>query len=341
MLALITGASGFLGQFVVDAMLVRGHHVRALLRNASAAPRRAWSNRVEVLRGDLRGRELPRGMFDGVDVLIHLAACLGGDEDRQFNSTVVGTENLLAAMQSSATRRIVLASSFSVYGWTAVRGTMDETSPLESRVYERGGYAIAKLWQERVARRICEEQGWDLAILRPGFIWGPGHADVPAVHFTLGPVELVWGIGRRLPLTYVENCADCFVTAAEQQPGGIHAFNVIDSDAVTGWRYAGEYLTRSATRAIRIPVPFAALSFAAWTADRARTLVFGTKGRLPSALMPARLALHRPRRYSTRKLAEELRWSPPFSFEQSLDRCFAASLPDSGDLQPTGRRIGR
>ena len=180
-----------------------------------------------------------------------------------------------------------------------------------------------------------------MAILRPGFIWGSDHANVPTVHRTVGLFDFVWGINRRLPLTYVENCADCFVATAERQPAGIHCFNVIDSDAVTSWRYAGEYLKRSAQRAVRIPVPFATLSLAAWTADRARALLFGAKGKLPSALMPVRLALHRPRRYSTRKLAEELRWSPPLNFEQSLDRCFASGPRDVAEQRPIARKVGR
>ena len=56
-------------------------------------------------------------------------------------------------------------------------GTLDEESPLESDLYRRDGYAIAKTWQERVVRRMSREQHWDLTVLRPGFIWGRDHED--------------------------------------------------------------------------------------------------------------------------------------------------------------------
>ena len=85
---------------------------------------------MEVFRADLRtSRELPRA-FEGVDVLIHLAAVVSGGEDAQFAGTVVGTERLLDAMASSTCRRLVLCSSFSVYDFSATHRTLDEDSPL-------------------------------------------------------------------------------------------------------------------------------------------------------------------------------------------------------------------
>ena len=85
------------------------------------------------------------------------------------------------------TRRLVLASSFSVYDWSAIRGELTEESPVEpaTDLYDRDGYAVAKVWQERVARRMAAEHGWDLTVLRPGFIWGRGN-------------EYLAGLGQKL-----------------------------------------------------------------------------------------------------------------------------------------------
>src|SRR5215813_13513490 len=87
---------------------------------------------TDIVRADLRSaRELDQ-IFDGVDVLVHLAAAVTGGEDAQFASTVVGTENLIKAMARSGCRRLVLASSFSVYDWSSIHGVLDERSPLEA-----------------------------------------------------------------------------------------------------------------------------------------------------------------------------------------------------------------
>ncbi len=164
---LITGANGFLGRHVVDAFAQRGHRVRAMVRPASKLPALAWGSHVEVVLADLRTSRELRTAFDGIDALVHLAAATSGDDEGQFASSVVGTERLLDAMARSQTRRLVLASSFSVYGFSQVHRRLTEDSPLEERIYERDGYAIAKLWQERVARRMSQQHAWDLTVLRP------------------------------------------------------------------------------------------------------------------------------------------------------------------------------
>ena len=183
MRALVTGANGFLGRHVVSTLLARGIDVRAVVRPAARLEALGWPSSVEVFRADLRAsRELGRA-FEGVDVLLHLAAVVSGAEDAQFAGTVVGTERLLDAMAASACRRLVLCSTFSVYDFSSTRRILDENSPLHAAqdVYARDGYTIAKWWQERVTRRFAETHGWDLTVLRPGFIWGRDHAYMAAL----------------------------------------------------------------------------------------------------------------------------------------------------------------
>ena len=77
--------------------------------------------------------------------MIHLAAGVKGTEDAQFAASVVGTERLLEAMARSETKRLVLASSFSVYDWSAIKGELDRgvagragARPLRPRRLRRG-----------------------------------------------------------------------------------------------------------------------------------------------------------------------------------------------------------
>ena len=77
--------------------------------------------------------------------------------------------------------RLVLASSLSVYQMAAPGDELTEEWPLAPDAPGLDAYASAKLAQEEVARRMSAARGWDLTILRPGFIWGTGRlAPAPA-----------------------------------------------------------------------------------------------------------------------------------------------------------------
>jgi nucleoside-diphosphate-sugar epimerase len=266
-------------------------------------------------------------------VLIHLAAAVRGDADAQFAAAVVGSERLMAAMAESRTRRLVLASSFSVYDWSAIRGTLTEESPIEAGpdLYERDGYAIAKAWQERVVRRAADEHGWALTILRPGFIWGRGNAYLAGLGQRFGPVHLVFGLRTRLALTHVENCADLFARAAEDPRAAGQIFNVVDGDEVRTWDYLGEYLRRSGTRGVRLPIPYPLAMAGVRLAQRVSKWIFRGQGRLPSLLVPCRFeARFKPLRYSNRKVRDLLGWQPPLTYQECLRRTYDPAPVVSG-----------
>jgi nucleoside-diphosphate-sugar epimerase len=333
MKVLVTGANGFLGRHVVAALVGRGHAVRALVRPASrldgpGGP--GWSRSVEIFRADLRAaRDLDRA-FDGVDVLVHLAAAVSGGEDAQFASGVVGTEKLMAAMARSQTRRVVLASSFSVYDWSAARGTLDEETPVEpsADLYGRDGYAVAKVWQERVVRRASGVHGWDLTVLRPGFIWGRGNEYLACLGQKVGPLHLLFAPAAKIPLTHVENCAECFTLAAETSGAAGETLNVIDDQGISAWRYLGDHLRLSGARGLRVPVPYVLAMAPVRLAQLTSRLIFRGKGKLPSLLVPCRFeARFKPLRFSNQKAREALGWRPALSYEEALRRTYGAPGP--------------
>jgi nucleoside-diphosphate-sugar epimerase len=258
MRALVTGANGFLGRHVVDALLARGVEVRAMVRPAAHLEVLGWPSSVEVFRADLRNSRELRGAFKDVDVLLHLAAVVSGGEDAQFAGTVVGTERLLDAMTTSACRRLVLCSTFSVYDYSSTHRVLDEGSPLHQApdVYTRDGYTISKWWQERVTRRFTEEHGWTLTVLRPGFVWGCDHGYLAALGQQFGRHHLVIGPLTRLPMTHVENCADVFALAAADARARGQTLNVVDGPGERIWTYLSDYMCGSGQPGWRLPVPY-------------------------------------------------------------------------------------
>lgn len=327
MRALVTGANGFLGRHVVAALLARGIEVRAMVRPATRLDALGWPSSVEIFRADLRSsRELPLA-FEGVDVLIHLAAVVSGGEDAQFAGTVAGTERLLDAMVGSACRRLVLCSSFSVYDYSATRAVLDEDAPLQRApdVYSRGGYTVAKWWQERVTRRYAETQGWDLTVLRPGFIWGRDHGYLAALGQQLGRHHVVIGPQTRIPMTHVENCADVFALAAVDPRARSQTLNVVDGPGERVWTYLSDYMRGSGVSGWRLPIPH-------WLASAVVRLAFATVFRqatkVPAILTPHKFdAMLKPLRFENRKLRQTLGWTPPLDYAQCLARTYGPVPP--------------
>jgi UDP-glucose 4-epimerase len=320
--ALVTGANGFLGRHVVDALRSRGHEVRAMVRPAARIEDLGWPPSVGVVRADLRVARDLESCFEGIDVLVHLAAAVTGGEDLQFAATVGGTERLLEAMARTSCRRVVLASSFAVYDWSAIRSTLDESSPLEPvpDLYERDGYAISKSWQERVARRFSERHGWDLTVLRPGFIWGRDHGYLAALGQRIGRFHVVIGPRSRIPLTHVENCADLFAVAATDPRARGRTFNVVDGDGERIWTYLGEYCRGTGDGGVRIPIPY---RMAYGVVRLAYATILRRNPKLPGLLVPCQLESRmKPLRYTNRRAREVLGWTPPLDLRACLERTY-------------------
>jgi UDP-glucose 4-epimerase len=333
MRALITGANGFLGRHVIGALLARGIEVRAMVRQAARLEGLGWPSSVEVFRADLRTScELQRA-FEGVDVLLHLAAVVSGGEDAQFAGTVAGTERLLEAMAATACQRLVLCGSFSVYNYSLTGGTLDEDSPLHQTpdLYTRDGYSISKWWQERVTRRFAEKHGWDLTVLRPGFIWGRDHSYLAALGQQFGRHHLVIGPLTRMPMTHVENCADAFVLAAVDARARGQTFNVVDGPGERIWTYLSD------RPGWRLPVPY---WLSIMMVRLAFATVFRTATKVPSILIPRRFESRlKPLRFENRKLRETLGWTPRLDYQQCLARTYGPRRPPKPDASAPVRLL--
>jgi 2-alkyl-3-oxoalkanoate reductase len=321
---LVTGAGGFLGQRLVATLLRSGHAVRAMIRPDSPFESIGGFAAAEVFRADLiRTAELAPA-FEGVDVLVHLAAAMTGDERCMFAGSVNGTERLLAAMVGSDCRRIVLASSFAVYNWSAVGSVLDENSPLETNtgLHLRDAYAKSKSQQERVTRRLAAEYGWDLTVLRPGYIWGRGRPDIVPCCVRIGRLYLIIGPTTRLPLTHVENCADLFSKAATDLRAIGETFNVVDGPGERIWTYVGDHLRYSGTRGIRVPLSYALV----WTTIKVMYAAgLRRLGRLPGLLVPRRFeARLKPLFFSNRRIHEQLGWQPPHAYSDCMNLTYSA-----------------
>jgi UDP-glucose 4-epimerase len=310
--ALVTGGNGFLGRHVVTALRGAGFGVRVL-----DLAKREETAGVEQVTADLLTCETLEAAFADVDVLVHLAASLRGSDDEVLHNTVEGSRRLFEAMARMRTAHLVLASSLSVYDWSKVGDTLDESAAIldadTSNAYD--GYARAKTLQEQLAREFAERRGWALTVLRPAVLWGRGAWGEFLVGARLGPLRAVVAPRAAIRLLYVENAADAFALAAGRRDGGERTFNLIDPPALSTWQYAG--LVGRRLGGIRVPLPYGlGLGIA-----RIAALLSGGRGSLPYFLQPRRFeALHKPVRCNAERAQRGLGWAPRFRFEEALAR---------------------
>lgn len=334
MRVLVTGASGFLGQYVVVAALRQGHQVMAMVRSPKAgqSPSQtrtdglSWHNHpsVDLVRADLA---YPDGLAEAIapaEAVIHLAAVKSGTFDEQMAGTVTATKNLLAAMDQANIRRLVAISTFSVYDCLAKpRGSLlDESFPIEDEPIHRDGYARTKLMQETLYREFECNQAEQVTILRPGMVYGRSNLWNPLLGIPLG--RRLWlrvGADAILPLTYVENCAEAIVNALDRPEAIGSTLNIVDDPLPTRKAFGDALVQRTPGSPWLVPVSWElaqGIANLAWAVD---SKVFKGKVRLPGILVPARLqARFKPFRYSNEKAKHQLGWQPRYGLTEALER---------------------
>jgi dTDP-L-rhamnose 4-epimerase len=212
---LITGGAGFIGRHVSEELLRRGHRVRVLdslieqVHGADAQP--VLADGVELVRGDVRDGNLVSRALKGVDSVVHLAAEVGVGQsmyevERYTSVNDVGTAVLFERLIDGPVRRVVTASSMSIYGeglYRDVDGAIVEDAerrtlrdgqanwepldpqgrqlvPLATPEWKRPNlasiYALNKYVQERTTHIMTRPYGIEGVCLRLFNVYGPGQA---------------------------------------------------------------------------------------------------------------------------------------------------------------------
>ncbi|MBN1852722.1 MAG: NAD-dependent epimerase/dehydratase family protein, partial [Pirellulales bacterium] len=182
---LVTGATGFIGTWLVKALVDRGQTVRALSRRTNPKPPPGFDGpaggplghpRVELVQGDIRHPEALVRAAEGCRYVFHVAGYAKNWAARRetfFELNVVGMHNVLDAAVAAGAQRIVWTSSIVTLGPTRPGEVGNEAMP---RISDRcfTAYEASKLQAEREALRRAEE-GLPLVVVNPTRVFGPGH----------------------------------------------------------------------------------------------------------------------------------------------------------------------
>jgi len=235
---LVTGGAGFIGSHITERLVSEGGDVRVLddLSSGHESNLDSFRGGVELIRGDIRDVQLVNEAAKGVDVVFHEAA-LGSvprsvaDPVTTHEVNITGTLNVLLAARDAGVRRVVYASSSSVYGETPVLPKREDMSP-----QPLSPYALSKLAGEHYASVFKHVYDFDIVSLRYFNIFGPRQdpesqyaAVIPRFITALleGKAPVIYGNGlQSRDFTYVENVVNANLLAAEAEGVGGQAFNV-------------------------------------------------------------------------------------------------------------------
>lgn len=247
--ALVTGGSGFLGRYIVEQLADRGDRVRCLSRSA---PAEMATERIEIVRGDIRDAGQVRDACRGVDAVFHVAALPGvwGPAAMFHDINVVGTQNVIAGCRTNGVRRLIFTSSPSVvFDGTPHAGANESLPYAESFLC---AYPQTKAIAERAVLAANGSDRLSTVALRPHLIFGPRDPHLlPRVvrRAAAGKLRRVGDGTNLVSVSYVENAARAHLQACDRlAPGSAlagRAYFINEPEPVNLWDFINDVLSRA------------------------------------------------------------------------------------------------
>jgi len=238
MRCLITGASGFVGGHIAEALTRRGWPVAAIVRPVSDA---AFLEKlgVTILRGQISDASLVGKAVQETDAVIHCAAKVGdwGPVEEYRAANVDSLRVLLDACKGQPITRFVHMSSLGVYPMRHHHGS-DETYRLPRKHWD--GYSQSKVEAEQLVLKYYRDFGVPVVALRPGFVYGP--RDRTVMHKLIqglrdGKVRYPGGGHGAMNTIFVRNLVDAVLLALENQKAIGQVYNLTDGEYVSKRRF--------------------------------------------------------------------------------------------------------
>ena len=323
MLALVTGASGFVGSHIIDDLVRRGVRVRCLLRSTSS---RRWleGKPVEYAEGDVRGTAGLDEAVRGADWIVHAAGLTHARTAAEFHdANARGTENILAAALRAdpAPRRFVYISS------QAAAGPSGDGAPLTEDRPPRpvSPYGQSKLNGETLVMAAADRV--PVVSIRSPTVYGPREQALYKYFRSVKQhVRPIPGRARRFSVVYATDHARA-VWAALTQDRAVGETYFVGGPDVTDYDEMGTAIVRAmGTWAIRLTVPLIALQTGALVGEVAGVLTrrapFFSREKLREITSGEWIV-------SSAKIREHLGWAPEVSLEEGV-RLTAAWYREAG-----------
>ena len=223
---LVTGAAGFIGSHLVEALLEQGAAVRAFVRYTSRADTgllrllsAEMQESIDVVAGDLRDPHAVEQAVAGCEYVFHLGALIAIPYSyvhpvETASTNVTGTINVLTACRTHGVKRLIHTSTSEVYG-TALRIPIDESHPLQPQ----SPYSASKIGADALVESYYRSFDLPAIIVRPFNTYGPrqsARAVIPTIitQALTQPVVRLGNLDARRDFTYARDTVSGFLAAA-------------------------------------------------------------------------------------------------------------------------------
>lgn len=253
--ALVTGANGFLGLYVVEQLVARGDRVRAFCRRSCPE---LDSLGVDVFHGDLRDRQTVVEACRGMDAVFHVGGMAGisvfWDDFYQINT--MGTRHVVEGCRTHGVGRLVYTSSPSVTFDGRDQEGIDESTPYPQHWLAH--YPHSKALAEQHVLASNGQNGLLTCALRPHLIWGPRDRNlIPRVleRARNGGLRRIGDGSNKIDIVYVENAATAHLQAADALRAGLpvpgNAYFVSQGEPVNAWGWIDQLLAMAGLPPVR------------------------------------------------------------------------------------------
>jgi len=266
---LVTGATGFLGGAIVQALVARGERVKAFCRRATPELNALG---VQLALGDIRDAAAVAAACQGCELVYHTAAVAGiwGPWKLFYETNTLGTQHVLAGCRAAGVRRLVFTSSPSVTFDGRPQENIDESAPYPKTWLCH--YPHSKALAEQAVLQANDAAGLLTCALRPHLIWGPGDRHlIPRLiaRARAGRLRRVGDGANLIDTIYIDNAVDAHLSAAAAlqsgSPLGGQAYFLSQGEPVNCWGWIDELLAQAGLP----PVGKSILLPAAWNLGHA------------------------------------------------------------------------
>jgi nucleoside-diphosphate-sugar epimerase len=277
LMILITGASGFLGGFLVEEFLKHRFRVRAMVRPTSDLSH-LKNTKAEIVLADITNTSEVKNALDDIDSVVHNAAILGSKAKKKedfFAVNYEATKNLADLCIKKKIKRLTFISSIAAIGPTLNK---EEFLDENSQPHPHGYYGESKHLAEEYLLSLSRGEKLEIVIVRPALIYGPRDKRCAVNYFRvahLGFFPLLIPANNKASFIYVSDAAQAiFLAHTQSKPGEIY---MLAHDVVTLKEFATKLLISKGGISLFIPVPRFLINTLALVAG----FIYKTTGRLP------------------------------------------------------------
>ncbi len=237
---LVLGGTGFIGKYLVRALVGRGLGVRVATRGIGAARIALSHLPVELVQGDLADPQFVDAALENIDVVYDLAKAEGDKWEDYYRQDVLVTKNIAERALAKGVKRFIYTGTIASYFSGDPSDVITSDTALDPKIRSRNHYARSKAACESLLMDLHRSKGFPVVILRPGIVIGKG---CPPAHWGVGMFVSdtrlkYWGDGtNKLPFVLVDDVAAALVLAMDKQGIDGQAFLLTDEPMLSARDY--------------------------------------------------------------------------------------------------------